>query len=181
MYNRINKDYTKANLDRDYITKSEAKRFLHCPEIRYFRNLRTLIDNGIIRITKKGAPGYSCILSMDDFKAEMLRRECACWKDYALYRKEIYCKPKHLKQRREFQKNNITEVRLIIKGKSLRLGWFRKDLLPHLKRIVNEIYENIHLFEGECDPLGLFVFGKKIHRNNIKTFNTVEMLKKWCH
>lgn len=181
MYNRHNKLYTKANLDRDFITKAEARKFLDCPEIRYFCNVDTLIDNGMIRVLMKGEPGKRCILSMEDFKAEMLRRECACWKDYALYRKELYCKPRHLKMRKRNAKERYTEVRLIIKGKSLRLGWFKNNLMPDIKRIVDEIYENIELFDSECDPLGIFVFGKKINARNIKTFNTVEMLKKYCH
>lgn len=160
---------------------SEAKKILDQPNIHWFRSLITLENNDIIKsLVSSTGKGQIKYFSMDDIKDELLRRECACWKDYALYRKELYCRPKYRRAHKRCLKAKIEKIVLKINGKEYTLGKFNTKLRPKLMRIIKEIYEHIDLFDPNnpnyISPENICYIGDKITAKNIDEIDPIKTL-----
>lgn len=179
LYNKINKKYLKSDLSKDYFNKADAKEILEEPNYHNFREFDRLRAVGAIKdITEDSVKaGY---YSTEDIKDELLRRECTCWKDYALYRKELYARPRHKRLKSKSLKVVKQKVVLVFDDKEYTLGKFNKKLIPKLKRIIKEIYAHKDLFDPNnpnyISPNNLTYIGEKIKESNIDTIDPIQVL-----
>ena len=181
MYNRINKDYQKIDLSRDYVPMTDVSKYLYAPDIFGFTNAETLLRDGVLKKIKDNAKNERVMIDMKAFKAEMLRRECCCWKDYALYRKELYSKPRHQNMRRRNRAEKYVEVRIILKGRNIKVGKFNPQIMPQIDKMVKEIQNYEYLFEEELkNPWGVNKIGNLVKYGRTKGMSTLELLRKYC-
>ena len=175
LYNLINKQYLKEDLTKDYISKEVANKILYDPSIRCFRSMQTLDIKGIVPtlLSRRGNNGLT-YYSTEDIKDELLRREIVCWKDYALYRKELYSTKKHRRKRARSES---------VKEKQWTLGKYNSKWTPKLKRIIQEIYNHQEIFDHENEnyvsPIWLSTIGRKIHVKNLDSFDPIAELLKY--
>ena len=182
LYNRINKAYRKLDLSREYITAKEAEEVLQEPNYQPFRGFTRLKNTKIIR-PLRGTPGDSSIRTyypMEDIKDEILRRECVCWKDQAIYRKELYCQKRHKEMRKRNNRARYERVVLVFGGKQYTLGKFEHKLVPKLDRIIKEIYAHKDMFDPNnpnyISPNNLYYIGLKINSKNVDTLDPIQTL-----
>lgn len=169
------------DLNKDWMTRQDLKKIFLCPNIRHFKNLYTMVKNDWIEPMLDSKSGGTTYYRMKDIKEELLRRECACWKDYAIYRKELYSGKRHLDLRRK--RYDKQKVKIILNGKEVSIGTFNHKFVPKLKRIINDIYLNKELFdpnrEDGINPFYLYCLNSKITTKNVDTFDVIKELKKF--
>ena len=182
MHNLMNKQYMKEDLTKDYVPSKVAHNILYDPNIKHFRTLDSLQRRGQVNplVSRKG-PGGDVYYSTEDIKEELLRRECACWKDYALYRKELYARPRHKKIRLKNRQAKYEIIALILNGKEYTLGKYNSKMVPKLDRIIKDIYDHQEFFNPDnpngLSPFWLSYVGKKIKLPNVDTFDVMAELQ----
>ena len=200
--NRMNKLYTKKDLTKDYIPWAEASEMLKERNFKPFCSLETMevrqmifpLVTGTVPQGKGGA-GSKSYMNVQDIKDELLRREMCAWKDYALYRKELYSRAKHRELRRSYKGNPTMfylnkkyepavreKVMLHIGEKNYLLGTYNVKTLEKMDKIIQTILANKKYFLLEStdpdyiDPHDLHLLGRKITKANVETFDPIPFM-----
>ena len=187
MYKSFNKSYYKNNiLAKDILQQSTVRQILYNPEIPCFYGLKTLQERKLLKPTITRGKGVTVpYFSIEDVKDELLRREITCWKDDAIYNKELFSRKRYQKIKKRNKENYkpiIQTVVLVLDGEEWPLGKFKSTLVPKMSRIIKEIYQHKEIFregnENYISPVWLAVIGAKINARNVKTFDPVAELMK---
>ena len=180
----VNKEYLKEDLSQDFLPKSVVEKIMQEPNIRNFCCLRILENKGILKPALYARNlGNSAYYSTEDVKDELLRREMVCWKDAIMYKREFYSKRSKLKRRLVTSRAKHEKIVLVIDGKHWTLGKYNAKLTPKIKRIINEIYKHIEIFdpgnENYVSPIWLSTVGRRINAANVDTFDIIAELMKY--
>lgn len=182
MQYRYNKKYYKADLTKDYYTYKEIVDFFgNGYDIKDFHTLDWLIKNGIITEIVRGTARDIRYISGKDIRDEFLRRECTCWKDFALFTKERCRSKKYRNVRKAGQKRKIVTY-ITIRERKYCIGKFHSSISEKVKKIVKEIYKHTDMFEEGheyyVDPIYLYKLCIKIKNKAFDETCVYDQLKK---